>query len=129
VIFNGLYIGSVAGYLIQLGYHVPFLSFVAGHSSFELLAIVISGATGLKLGFALIAPQRLHRSQALIQAAKQSVVLLYGIILMSFLAAFLEAFWSSNAAIEPMIKYIVGISFWIFCLLYFRFMGLNRATG
>jgi undecaprenyl pyrophosphate phosphatase UppP len=49
--------------------------------------------------------------------------------LMSFLAAFLEAFWSSNAAIEPMIKYIVGISFWIFCLLYFRFMGLNRATG
>jgi len=126
LIFNGLYIGSIAGYLIQLGYHVPFLSFVAGHGSFELLAIVISGAAGLKLGFALIAPQRLHRSQALIQAAKQSIVLLYGIILMFFLAAFLEAFWSSNAAIEPMIKYIVGVSFWILCLVYFRFMGFKQ---
>ncbi|WP_353572992.1 stage II sporulation protein M [Candidatus Albibeggiatoa sp. nov. BB20] len=128
VIFNGLYIGGVGGYLVQLGYHVPFLSFVAGHSSLELLAIVISGATGLKLGFALIAPQRLQRSQALIQAAKHSIVLLYGVILMSLLAAFIEAFWSSNASIDPMIKYTVGISLWVLSLLYFRFVGLSHAV-
>jgi uncharacterized membrane protein SpoIIM required for sporulation len=129
IIFNGLYIGAVAGYLVQLGYHTPFFSFVSGHSSLELIAIVISGAAGLKLGFALIAPQRLYRSQALIQAAQQSVVLLYGIILMFFLAAFTEAFWSSNAAIDPIIKYLVGICLWILCLVYFSFVGKHRATG
>ncbi len=128
IIFNGLYIGAVSGHLIQLGYHTPFFSFVSGHSSLELLAIVISGAAGLKLGFALIAPQRLHRSQALIQAAQQSVTLLYGIILMFFLAAFIEAFWSSNAAIEPIVKYVVGISLWMLSLTYFGFTGLRRAT-
>lgn len=48
------------------------------------MAIVISGGAGLKLGFALIAPQRLYQTQALIQAARESVVLLYGIILMFF---------------------------------------------
>ena len=127
VIFNGVYIGGISGYLVQLGYHVPFFSFVAGHSSFELLAIVIAGAAGLKLGFALIAPQRLHRVQALIQAAKQSIILLYGVILMSLLAAFIEAFWSSNSAVDPIVKYVVGISFWVFILSYFSLMGRSRA--
>ncbi|MCV6639173.1 stage II sporulation protein M [Candidatus Albibeggiatoa sp. nov. NOAA] len=127
IIFNGLYIGAVAGHLVQLGFHTPFFSFVSGHSGLELMAIVISGGAGLKLGFALIAPQRLYRSQALIQAAKESMALIYGIIVMFFLAAFVEAFWSSTTSIDPIIKYIVGISLWVLILSYFSLMGRNRA--
>ena len=37
-----------------------FWSFVAGHSSLELIAIVLSGAAGLRLGLAVIAPGNLQ---------------------------------------------------------------------
>ena len=53
---NGVIIGAVAGYLTQVGYSQTFWSFVAGHSSLELLAIVLSGAAGLRLGMALVSP-------------------------------------------------------------------------
>jgi len=52
---NGVVIGAVAGYLTEIGYSETFWSFVAGHSSLELLAIVLSGAAGLRLG---LAPRR-----------------------------------------------------------------------
>ena len=62
---NGVIIGAVAGYLTQAGYSETFWSFVAGHSSLELLAIVLSGAAGFKLGMAVIAPgNRSSKSRA-----------------------------------------------------------------
>ncbi len=127
LIFNGLYIGCVAGHLTHIGYTVPFYSFVVGHSALELSAIVLAGAAGLKLGLALIAPGRLSRLQALRQAAAHSIQLIYGVIIMLLLAAFLEAFWSSNAAIAPEIKYTIGVFLWITVIAYF--VGHRRATG
>ncbi len=126
--FNGLYIGGVAGHLTHIGYGVPFYSFVAGHSAPELIAIVLAGAAGLKLGLALLAPGRMTRLHALHNAAARSIFLVYGVIIMLLLAAFLEAFWSSNAAIEPIIKYTVGGSLWILVIAYFTLVGRNRAT-
>ncbi len=128
LLFNGLYIGCIAGHLVHVGYSEPFFSFVAGHSSFELIAIVLSGATGLKLGMALIAPRRLTRLQALRHAAADSVYLIYGIIGLSVLAAFFEAFWSSSMALDPLIKYSVGGSLWLLLISYFVLVGRNRAT-
>jgi uncharacterized membrane protein SpoIIM required for sporulation len=128
IIFNGLYIGSVAGHLTHIGYTVPFYSFVAGHSALELMAIVLAGAAGLKLGLALIAPRRLTRLQALRNAAAHGIYLVYGFTVMLLLAAFIEAFWSSNAAIEPYIKYTVGGLLWLGIISYFILVGRNRAT-
>jgi uncharacterized membrane protein SpoIIM required for sporulation len=63
---NGVIIGAVAGYLTQVGYAETFWSFVAGHSSLELLAIVVAGAAGLRLGMAVIAPGNASRRAALV---------------------------------------------------------------
>ena len=128
LLFNGIYLGSVAGHLTYIGYSVPFYTFVAGHSALELMALVLAGAAGLKLGVALIAPGRLHRLQALRSAATNSIRLIYGVAGMTLLAAFIEAFWSSNAAIEPMVKYIVGGLFWLMLISYFFWAGRYHAT-
>jgi len=58
MVFNGVFIGAVAGHLTHVGFIDTFWGFVSGHSAFELTAIVISGAAGLKLAMALIAPGR-----------------------------------------------------------------------
>src|SRR5262249_27965486 len=91
---NGIIIGAVAGYLTQVGYSQTFWSFVAGHSSLELTAIVIAGAAGLRLGLAVIAPGNLSRRAALVAAARPGVRLMYGAAIMFLAAAFVEAFWS-----------------------------------
>jgi len=125
LLFNGVVLGAVAGHLTQLGYIEPFWGFVAGHSAMELTAIVISGAAGLKIAAALIAPKRKTRRRALLDNSKIAVKLIYGAALMFIFAAFIEAFWSSLVTIPVIIKYIVGLSFWLLVISYFVFAGRN----
>jgi uncharacterized membrane protein SpoIIM required for sporulation len=124
---NGVIIGAVAGYLTQVGYTETFWSFVAGHSSLELVAIVISGAAGLRLGMAVIAPGNASRRAALVAAAKPAVRLMYGAAAMFLAAAFVEAFWSP-LALDFRAKIIVGIAGWALLALYFFFAGRGRAA-
>jgi uncharacterized membrane protein SpoIIM required for sporulation len=125
---NGVIIGAVAGYLTQVGYSETFWSFVAGHSSLELLAIVLSGAAGLRLGAALIAPGNLSRKSALVAAAKPAVRIMYGAAIMFMAAAFVEAFWSPLTEIPFILKIIVGIAGWVLLLAYFLLAGRAHAA-
>jgi uncharacterized membrane protein SpoIIM required for sporulation len=125
---NGVIIGAVAGYLTQVGYSETFWSFVAGHSSPELLAIVLSGAAGLRLGMALIAPGGLSRKSALMAAAKPAVRLMYGAALMFMFAAFVEAFWSPLTELPFNVKVGVGVAGWALALAYFLLAGRSRAA-
>lgn len=101
-------IGAVAGHLTQIGSGRTFWSFVIGHGAFELTAITLAGAAGLKLGWALLAPGRWPRSEALRLAARQSVQLVAGAILLLLLAAFVGATDSSMTSIGSTIKFAVG---------------------
>jgi uncharacterized membrane protein SpoIIM required for sporulation len=125
---NGVIIGAVAGYLTQIGYRETFWSFIAGHSSFELLAIVLSGAAGLRLGLAVISPGNLSRKAALVAAAKPAVRMMYGAALMFFVAAFLEAFWSPLTEVPYRVKIGAGIAGWLLLVTYFAFAGRASAT-
>lgn len=128
LIFNGLYIGAVAGHLTQIGYTTTFWSFVIGHSAMELTAIALSGAAGLKLGFSLLMPGRKSRYQAMLDAAKISVRIMAGAMLMFFIAAFIEAFWSSTQMIAVDIKFAVGAMLWLLVFVYFAFAGRKPNT-
>jgi uncharacterized membrane protein SpoIIM required for sporulation len=125
---NGVVIGAVAGYLTQIGYTQTFWSFVAGHSSLELLAIAIAGAAGLRLGMAVISPGNRSRRAALVTAAKPAVRLMYGAAMMFLAAAFVEAFWSPITEFGSQVKIAVGISGWVILLAYFLVAGRARAA-
>ena len=125
LVFNGLVIGSIAGYLTELGYGETFWGFVIGHGAFELLAIVISGMAGLLLGKAIIAPGNRRRIEALRLNAGEAVILISGAAGMFFIAALLEAFWSP-LAIPAAIKFAVGALLWLLASLYLFYTGRNR---
>lgn len=126
LIFNGLVIGAVSGHLTEIGYGQTFWSFVIGHGAFELTAIVLAGAAGLQLGWALIAPGQLTRGESLRLAARKSVRMLCGVMLFLLIAAFIEAYWSSTTVITPWIKYLVGAVLWLLVGTYLGFAGRNR---
>lgn len=128
MVYNGLYIGAVAGHLTYVGYTSTFWPFVIGHGAFELTAIVLAGAAGLKLGAALIASGRLRRSEALRVAAREAIKIMYGVIIFLTLAAGLEAFWSSSTLLEPSVKYSVGALLWLAVGAYLFGAGRSRAA-
>jgi uncharacterized membrane protein SpoIIM required for sporulation len=125
---NGLMIGAVAGYLTQIGFGGTFWSFVAGHSSLELLAIVLSGAAGLRLGMAVIRPGARSRKAALVAAARPAVRLMYGAALMFCAAAFVEAFWSPLTEVPFEVKIGAGLAGWAALLAFFALAGRTRAA-
>lgn len=127
--YNGLVIGAVAGHLTQIGYIDTFWGFVAGHSPFELTAIVLAGAAGFKLAAALIMPGRKSRSLALRDNAQDAIGMVYGSATLFMMAAFVEAFWSSQAWIPLLVKYSVGITLWLLVIGYFTQLGRDEAES
>lgn len=122
LIYNGLLFGAVAAHMTNVEFSETFFTFVIGHCSFELTAIVISGAAGLKMGYHLLCPGNQSRVAALIDAGRVAIRLIYGVIIMLVIAAFIEAFWSSNNALLPWQKYLVGGVLW---LVVFAYLGLS----
>lgn len=128
LVFNGFAIGAVAGHLGHVGLGETFYPFVIAHGSFELTAIVLAGAAGLKLGLALVSPGRLTRGRSLALAARDSVPLVLGIAGMLLVAAFLEAFWSSTHTLPATVRFSVGAVLWIVVVGYLAFAGRGRES-
>lgn len=128
LIYNGLFMGAVAGHLTRVEFGSTFYPFVVGHGAFELTAIALAGGAGLRLGFALISPGRKKRLDALRDAAQSSIRIMYGVAVMLLIAAFIEAFWSSTQTVSPAVKYITGAVLWVLVAAYLLFMGRARAA-
>ena len=127
LMLNGLMLGAVASHLTSAGFIETFWGFVAGHSSFELTAIMIFGGVGLTLGYAALAPGRKLRWHAIRDQAIDGMPLVYGGTLMLVIAAFVEAYWSSTVWPHIYVKYAVGITLWLLHAVYFGLLGRNES--
>jgi uncharacterized membrane protein SpoIIM required for sporulation len=119
LLYNGAFGGAVAGYVAALGFGGTFFPFIATHSAFELTAIVLCGAAGLRIGRSVLLPGRLRRSSSLQTAARETSVIVAGAAVMLVIAAAIEAFWSSAAWVEPRAKYVCAAACWTLVLLFF----------
>jgi uncharacterized membrane protein SpoIIM required for sporulation len=117
--FNGAFGGAVGGYLASLGLGGTFFPFVATHSAFELTAIVLCGAAGLRVGRAVLLPGRARRLTSLQTAARETSVIVVGAAVMLLIAAAVEAFWSSAAWVSPGAKYTCAAACWTLVVLFF----------
>jgi uncharacterized membrane protein SpoIIM required for sporulation len=126
---NGVLIGSMAGHLTAIGYGGPFWRFVVGHSPFELTALVIAGGAGLQLGLTLLAPGRQRRGPALVAAGWIGAQLALGAFAMLLAAAFIEAYWSSIAALPDALKFGSGALLWMLVLGWLWRGGRTGAHG
>ena len=128
LVYNGLVMGTVFGHVARTGGGVNIFSFVAGHGPFELIAIVIAGAAGLRMGFALISTHGLSRLASLRAQAADLVVLITGVAVMLLMAALIEGFWSPSSVPNP-IKWVVGgVNMALVCL-FLAFAGRKGDRG
>jgi uncharacterized membrane protein SpoIIM required for sporulation len=116
---NGIFGGGIAGYVASLGYGSTFFPFVATHSAFELTAIVLCGAAGLRIGQSVLLPGRRTRVAALELAARETSLIVFGAAIMLVIAAAVEAFWSSAPWVTPTAKFVCAGFCWILVLCFF----------
>ena len=126
VVFNALEFGLVASHLVRAGSAERFFSFVIGHGAFELTAILLAGASGMRLGLAVLAPGPRSRVAALRAASLSSLPIIAGAALMLVVAAGIEAFWSPRA-LPAQLKYGVGAALWVLVALWLGSAGRSRA--
>lgn len=124
--YNGMFMGALAAHLTKIGFSSTFWPFVIGHGAFELTAIVLAGQAGLKLGRAVLKPGRRSRLASLAAEARESLGLVYGFATMLFIAAFLEAFWSSSTSLPNELKFGVGGLLWALVIGYLGLAGRSR---
>ena len=120
---NAVILGVSAGHILNKGFGAAFFPFIIAHSSFELTAIVFCAQAGLLLGFRLFFTRGLTRAASLKEAGKTALPLVSGSALMLFIAACIEAFWSSRHEFPPMLRYGAGIFCWVLLIFYFLFAG------
>jgi uncharacterized membrane protein SpoIIM required for sporulation len=98
ICYNALIFGTLCGYMTTRPQAANFFTFVTAHSSFELTAIIVSAAAGLRLGWGLIDTQGESRVASLRRAAAGALPAIGAAVVLFVLAAFVEGYVSASAA-------------------------------
>ena len=108
MLYNGLHLGSSLGVTITYGVGGKLLTFVTGHGYIEIFCILMAGAAGMAIGFAILAPGRRSRGEAVAEAGRRVFPLLAATIPILAVAAFVEGFISPEPWIPAWIKFTLG---------------------
>jgi uncharacterized membrane protein SpoIIM required for sporulation len=92
-----------------------------------LLAILLAGAAGFKIGWSVVFPGEETRLAAATRAGKTSAKVMVGVIVMLMVAAFLEGF-GRQLIRGDVTRYIVGFTMLVLWLAYF-YLPRGRAHG
>ena len=125
LVTNGVVIGATLGYVAAAGAGRNILTFVMGHGAFELTALVISGAAGLRMGYALVRTGGLTRLGSLRAQGPDVARLALGAAVMLGIAAVIEGYWSPSS-IPDAIKWGTAACLWLLVLAYFALAGRSR---
>jgi uncharacterized membrane protein SpoIIM required for sporulation len=125
LVYNGVVTGAVFGHVARLGHLENLLTFVCGHGTFELTAIVFAGAAGLRLGQSLIDTGGLTRLGSLRRHSRELVSMIVGVAFMLLIAAGIEGFWSPSAIPRP-VKYSASAVTFVVLVAFFLLGGRPR---
>jgi uncharacterized membrane protein SpoIIM required for sporulation len=125
LVYNGLVIGTVTGWVWNAGHGGNILTFMCGHAPFELTAILIAGAAGMRMGYALVDTKGRTRLGSLRSSAREIGALILGAAVMLVIAAGVEGFWSPSSA-PAQVKWVVSIIFTLGVTAFLLFAGRSR---
>lgn len=115
---NGLTLGTVFGHMLASPVADHFGEFVTAHAPLELIAIVLSAAAGLRLGWALVDTRGWSRQESLRRTAPEALGTAGLATVLFFLAAFIEGFlspaplpWSGKAAVAVLSVLVLAAFF------------------
>lgn len=109
LLFNGLMLGTIFGFVQAYGLAGGLAEFIIGHGPVELSVICLAGGAGLRLGHAMVAPGLMRRRDAVAQAGRDALGIIVGGALLLVGAGLIEGFLSPSLLPWP-VKAAVGLS-------------------
>ncbi|MCB9557122.1 MAG: stage II sporulation protein M [Deltaproteobacteria bacterium] len=130
LLYNGVVLGAVTGFVSTTPSATNLLSFIIGHGPFELFAIALSGGAGLRLGFGMIITGNRRRRDSLRDAAVDAVQIVLGAAVLLLGAALIEGFFSPSS-LPIWLKFAFGGVCVLFLTFYFGILPwfVARAAG
>jgi uncharacterized membrane protein SpoIIM required for sporulation len=92
LVWNGASIGVAGGLFTHVGQWDKFWGLILPHGMLEMSAVIVAGAAGLRIGWAIIDPGDRPRFHALVDEARRSGSVLVGLVAAFLLAALVEGF-------------------------------------
>ena len=128
LVYNGLVIGTVTGYVMTTGGGTNIWTFMCGHGPWEITAIFISGGAGLQMGYSLIATDGLTRFGSMKRHLRSIVAQVVGAAAMLVIAAFIEGFWSPSA-LPNEVKWAFGAINMVIVILFLMLGGRGSTSS
>lgn len=125
--YNGAMVGALSYEMAEVGRLGYLWGSITPHGVTEIMGIVISGAGGLVMGWALINPGRKRRGEALLDAGKDAIVLLCIGVVQTLMAAPIEGFLSFNPDVPMFVKVGFAIITFAGWILFWRGYGHSDA--
>lgn len=121
-VYNAALLGAMFGHMANTPHRERFFQFVTAHGPFELTAIVLAAAAGMRLGFALVNTGGLTRLASLRRATEGAMPALAAAMIMFALAAMIEGYLSPSPA-PYWIKATVAVLSAGMLMFYFVILG------
>jgi uncharacterized membrane protein SpoIIM required for sporulation len=117
IAFNGLLIGVVGAACGTHGMSLALWSFVVGHGSLEIPAILIAGAAGLRIGTGILFPGNYSRRDSIRIAGREAIKLELGTIPLLMVAGLVEGFISPSSVAIPL-KFGLGATLFLLLVVW-----------
>ncbi len=124
--YNGLVIGSFVALFADRGLGYEVFGWLSVHGVTELSAIIIAGAGGFRMGFAVLFPANSTRRDALRAAGRDAAKLAMIAVLMLLVAGLLEGF-ARQLITDTEIRLAVGWGIGALWLTWFAMAGRRAA--
>lgn len=125
--YNGANLGVALGLFAAAGQQPKFWGLILPHGLLELTAVVIAGAAGLRLGWAIIAPGDRRRGEALAIAGRRSVVIILGLLAVFITAGLIEGF-VTGSSLPTVVRVGIGVAVELAFLTYIVVQGRAAAA-
>lgn len=116
---NGLMLGAFEYYFFSKGLGLQSIPVIFLHGTLEISAIVIAGCSGLVLGSSLLFPKTYSRWYSLVKGGRDGMKIVFGLIPVFIIAAFLESFVTRHTKMPLLLSYSILILSLTFIIWYF----------
>ncbi|MFM7069238.1 MAG: stage II sporulation protein M [Actinomycetes bacterium] len=119
---NGLNVGAMGAVMHHAGQGPQFWGLILPHGLLEITSVLVAGAAGLRLGWAIIAPGDRTRRDALAEEGMRAVVLVLGLTLCFITAGFIEGFITPSN-LPTGLRIAVGVAVEVAFVAYIVLLG------
>jgi uncharacterized membrane protein SpoIIM required for sporulation len=108
LVLNGLNVGVTGAVMHAAGEGPQFWGLILPHGLLEITAVLIAGAAGLRLSWAIVAPGDRTRADALREEGQRSVAIVLGLVVCFVVAGFIEGFITPSG-LPTALRVAVGV--------------------